>query len=143
MLKKVRKYPVSITYIVVIWVLCFMDVPETPLSNVSLIDKWVHIAMYLGTCLTIWLEYFRNHRELFPPKAMHIVRKDEQPRWVHILTWTWLAPVVMSGIIELGQAYCTGGRRSGEWLDFLANSIGCTLAAVIGIVCFWVIRARK
>lgn len=37
----------------------------------------------------------------------------------------------MSGCIELMQAYCTD-TRSGDWLDFLANSIGVGLAALIG-----------
>ena len=41
---------------------------------------------------------------------------------------------MMSGVIELLQAYCTGGRRSGEWLDFAANATGATLALVIGIL---------
>ena len=48
--------------------------------------------------------------------------------------WAWLAPVLMSGLIELLQAYCTGGRRSGDWLAFAANALGVTLAAVIGIL---------
>ena len=46
----------------------------------------------------------------------------------------WLAPIIMSGIIELLQAYCTGDRRSGEWLDFAANSIGATIGGAIGIL---------
>lgn len=46
----------------------------------------------------------------------------------------WLAPIIMSGVIELLQAYCTGGRRSGEWLDFAANSIGATIGGAIGIL---------
>lgn len=40
----------------------------------------------------------------------------------------------MSGLIEILQATCTGGRRSGDWLDFAANTVGVTLAAVIGIL---------
>lgn len=121
--EKIKKYPVSVMYIVVIWVLCFMDVPETPLNDVTLMDKWVHIAMYLGTCLTIWFEYDRCHRNM-------------SPDWGRLAVWAWFAPVIMSGVIELGQAYCTGGRRSGDWMDFLANSIGCTLAAIVGVVYF-------
>lgn len=46
----------------------------------------------------------------------------------------WLAPVMMSGLIEILQENCTGGRRSGDWLDFAANATGVTLAAVIGIL---------
>ena len=37
----------------------------------------------------------------------------------------------MSGVIELLQAYCTE-TRSGDWLDFLANTIGVALAALLG-----------
>lgn len=56
-----KAYPVSCFYILMILVLCFATIPSTPLDNVTLIDKWVHIAMYAGTCATIWLEYLRNH----------------------------------------------------------------------------------
>ena len=44
------------------------------------------------------------------------------------------APIVASGIIELLQEYCTGGCRSGDWLDLAANSLGVALAAIIGFV---------
>ena len=40
----------------------------------------------------------------------------------------------MSGIIELFQEYCTGGHRSGDWLDFAANATGVTIAALIGLL---------
>lgn len=115
----VTKYPVSSIYIAFIWVLCFMDVPQTPLNNVTLMDKWVHILMYAGTCATIWWEYIHRHETMDKKK---------------LLLLAWLAPIIMSGAIELLQAYCTGGRRSGDWLDFAANSIGATLGAVIGML---------
>lgn len=114
-----RKYPLSCTCIVIIWVLCFCTTPHTPLDNVAFIDKWTHIAMYLGTCLIIWYEYLRSHKQVRP--------------W-RLFVWAWLAPVAMSGLIEILQETCTGGRRSGDWLDFAANSVGVTLAAVIGIL---------
>lgn len=115
----IRKYPLSCFCIALIWVLCFCTPPHTPLDNVTLIDKWVHITMYAGTCSIIWYEYLRRHKSL--NKTM-------------LFTWAWLAPVLMSGLIELLQAYCTGGRRSGDWLDFAANTIGVTLAVLIGIL---------
>ena len=52
----IRKYPLSLLICVAIWILCFIDIPETPLDNVSLIDKWTHIVMYLGLCLVLWWE---------------------------------------------------------------------------------------
>lgn len=120
-------YPISCLYMAFIWVLCFMDVPHTPLDNITLIDKWTHILMYAGTCATIWYEYLRRHDS--------IVR-------AHVFLLAWLAPLVMSGLIEILQEYCTGGRRSGDWLDFAANAIGVTLGNVIGIL-LAAYRARK
>lgn len=134
----VRNHPVSCFYIVMIWVLCFATIPPTPLDNVSLIDKWVHIAMYGGTCGTIWLEYLRRHDTgRLSPKVVDIrtgigSKPPVSPRRLMLLAW--LAPIAMSGLIEILQATCTGGRRSGDWLDFAANSIGATLAAVCGTI---------
>lgn len=129
LVKKIKKYPVSVMYIICIWVLCLMDVPETPISHVRFIDKWTHIVMYLGTCLTIWAEYRRSH---------------VRPQWLRLIVWAWLMPALMSGLIEIVQATCTGGRRSGEWMDFYANSLGCTLAAIIGFVLMkWVNVGHK
>ncbi len=113
------KYPFSSILIVIIWILCFCTPPHTPLDNVKYVDKWTHTAMYLLTCLTIWVEYLRQHNKT---------------NWRKAILLAWLAPTLMGGLIELLQAYCTGGRRSGEWLDFAANSSGTTIALVIGIL---------
>lgn len=51
-----------------------------------------------------------------------------------LFLWAFLAPVAMGGLVELAQAYCTGGRRSGEWFDFVANSVGVVLGTLIGIL---------
>lgn len=115
----IRKYPFSCICIAAIWFLCFCYPPRTPLDNVAFIDKWVHIVMYAGTCMTIWIEYLRHHKT---------------PERMKLIVWAWLAPVIMSGLIEILQENCTGGRRSGDWIDFVANATGATLAAVIGIL---------
>ncbi len=115
----IRKYPFSCLFLALIWILCFCTPPHTPLDGVAFIDKWTHIAMYGGTCAAIWIEYLRSHKSVSR---------------LRLFLWAWLAPVLMSGLIELLQAYCTGGRRSGDWLDFVANTVGATLAAVIGIL---------
>ena len=114
-----RCYPLSCLLIAVIWVLCFCTPPSTPLDDVAYMDKWTHIVMYLGTCTVIWWEYLRRHEKVSWPKA---------------LLGAWIGPTMMSGLIEILQAYCTGGRRSGEWLDFAANATGATLALLIGIL---------
>ena len=117
-----KKYPVSLLLIAAIWVLCFIDVPETPLDDVSLIDKWTHVAMYGVTCGVIWLEYLLRHRRISPRR---------------LFAFAFAAPIIMGGVIELLQAYCTGGRRSGEWLDFAADAAGVILAAGAGTLLAW------
>ena len=51
-----------------------------------------------------------------------------------LMLMAWLAPIIMSGIIELLQEYCTDGRRSGDWMDLAANATGVTLAMAVGII---------
>ncbi len=115
----IRNYPVSVVFFLAIWYLSFFTPPETGLEDITLIDKWVHIIMYGGTCGVLWAEYLRRHT---------------RPDATKLLTMAWLAPIVMSGAIELLQEYCTGGRRSGDWIDLLANTIGVTAAAAAGII---------
>ena len=95
--KLCRDYPFSTLCIIVIWILCIIPIPETPLSEVSMIDKWTHLVMYGGL-------------------------------------YALLLPIVMGGVIELVQAYCTGGTRSGEWLDLAADSLGVLIGQPIGML---------
>ncbi len=110
--------------VVVIWVICLIPIPETPLSDVSMIDKWTHIVMYLVLSGVVGFEYIRANKKATPAQ---------------LLLWEWLLPVLMGGLVEIVQATCTGGVRSGDWLDFVADGIGSTLALAIGIL---VVRFR-
>ena len=115
----VRKYPFSIFCFLLIWYLSLIfDMPETPLDDVNFIDKWVHIVMYGGTCSVLWIEYLRSHTSLNGTKLFLLA---------------WLAPIIMSGIIEILQEYCTT-NRNGDWLDLLANATGVTVAVAIGLL---------
>lgn len=126
----IRKYPFTLVLVAIIWVLCLIPIPENPLSHVSMIDKWTHLVMYGTLCLVLWCE-FTHHAT---------GRALSTGRWLPL----WLLPVVMSGIIELVQRYCTGGMRSGEWLDFAANSLGSTLVQPIGYLYYiWYSRHRR
>lgn len=128
MRQKVRRYPVSCIIVMLIWALSFIDVPETPLDDVRLIDKWTHIAMYGGLCLAVWAEYLRCYT---------------MPSRARLLLFAWLVPILMGGAIELLQTYCTAGRRSGDLMDFAANSLGATLAAVIGALAAAYLARRR
>ena len=125
LLKKFKKYPVSCFLIAVIWYLSlFFNAPKTPFDSMQLIDKWVHFVMYGGTFGVLWIEYLRQH---------------SRANFTKLFVWAWVAPILMSGIIELIQEYCTE-KRNGDWIDLMANAIGVTLAAIAGTV---VTKMRK
>ncbi len=125
-------YPLSCTCIVVIWVVCMVPIPETPLSDVAMIDKWTHFVMYGGLCTVLWGEYGRNVARRYSDSKVGPGIQGGI-KWQKALTGAFLCPAVMGGLIEICQATLTGGNRSGDVLDFVANSIGCCLGAVIGI----------
>lgn len=118
-LQILRHYPLSSLFIVVIWVVCLIPIPDIPLAHVSFIDKWTHIALYLVLGLTIWGEYLYRHKKASGKRLFLLA---------------FLAPLVMGGLIEIAQATLTGGTRNGDWLDFAADAVGVVLAQVIGIV---------
>lgn len=122
-LKIIGDYPLSLLLTVIIWVLCFINVPETPLENITLMDKWTHIAMYLVLGIVIFWESNRKRKRAMPPV--------QEMKKAKVVLWTFVLPALMGGLIEILQANCTGGRRSGDWLDFAADSIGAALALAI------------
>ena len=46
----ITKYPATGSIAVLIWVLCLVPIPDNPLGQVRLIDKWTHFVMYGGLC---------------------------------------------------------------------------------------------
>lgn len=115
-----RLFPLTFCCLVVIWILCFCTPPHTRLDNVAFIDKWTHFVMYCGTLSVFWFEYWRATKKGFRLSSSYL--------WL----WSVIVPILMSGLIEILQANCTGGRRSGDWLDFAANSVGVILGLLIG-----------
>lgn len=113
-----RTYPLSLLLTAAIWVVCLIDMPETPLDDVALIDKWVHFVMFGSLTLCTAVEYVRAKREAY--------------RWSTLLLGCWMLSALMGGAVELAQAYLTT-TRSGDWFDFLADGIGATLGLVICI----------
>ncbi len=114
--KYIRRYPFSLLLTAVILCLSFFPVPHTQLDHVPFIDKWVHIVMYGGYTLVIWTEYLRSHIRIHFTRTLLLIV---------------IVPIVMSGIIELLQEYCTVSR-SGDWMDLAANTLGVVLSAIAG-----------
>ena len=128
-MKSIRKYPVSLFLIAAIWTVCLIPIPETALNDVPMMDKWTQFVMFGGLSLCIISEYVYRHRK---PKGWDVAL-------VGILL-----PFAMGGMIELAQAYCTGGNRSGDVMDWLADGIGVLIGAAIGsLLVYYRARARK
>ena len=69
----------------------------------------------------------------FTPPKTDLEEIPNIDKLVHVCMYGGLS---MRGCIELMQAYLTT-NRSGDWLDFLANSTGVLLAVLFG---YYVIR---
>lgn len=114
-----RRYPISFLLALAIVLLSLLPIPDVRMTvEVPLVDKWTHMVMYGVLTLVIWLEYIRAHRQM---------------RGLRLLLLAFLAPIAMGGALELMQAYLTT-CRSGEWLDFVANSIGAVVGAGCGLL---------
>lgn len=116
MLYFIRKYPLSLLVIAAIQFLSLFNPPQTKLDPITGIDKVVHVCMYLGLELIIWIEYLRHHENL---------------NWVKIIILGIFAPIALGGLMEIAQMELTQGR-SGEWADLLADTIGVLVGAAIG-----------
>lgn len=121
-----RRFPLTLFCVALIWYLCLFKPPSLGFRTFNGFDKMVHITMYLGTCGVFWFEYFRSRLRLRRPVLL----------FVGVVT-----PVLMSGVIELAQEYFTT-YRSGEWLDFAANSTGVVLA-FLGAWCWRLFRRHR
>lgn len=122
------RFPLSLLLYVGIWVLCMIRIPETPLDHVSMIDKWTHIAFYVVLFGSVWWELFRSFRPRLWPAAACV----------------FAFCVLTGGLIEVAQATLTGGTRTGDWLDFLADSIGAALGAAVCLAwTAWRARRRR
>ena len=120
MLQILKKYPLSLLCIALVWYLSIWFLPPDyiELPSINFLDKWTHFVMYGTLSLTIWYEYRRHH---------------SRPCYRHLFFWGWLAPIAMSGLLELLQEYATV-TRSGEWTDWAANATGATIGSVLGLL---------
>lgn len=135
MLTFLKKYPLTVCLSAFIVIACLMPIPEVPVAaDVPLFDKWTHMLMYTCLCTLMWIEYWRSHKH-------DAVWSHLNNRLSHIILLALCAPLCLSGVLELLQAYATT-YRSGEWLDFFANAIGVGIGNILGISCGNYIKTR-
>lgn len=112
MIKLLLKYSLvfAILWTILIFVLCSTPgqyIPTTNWLELLSFDKFVHASIFFVlTCL--WLVYFFKSNKLSPTVIISIM----------------LFCVSYGGLLEVMQAKIFS-HRSGDWLDFIANSFGC------------------
>ena len=111
-----KNYPTSIITIAIIIYLSFFTPPETNAPDIPYLDKIVHFCMYGGLSTLLWIEYFWHHNEV---------------NWTRLVVGGMICPTLMSGLIEIGQSTLTT-TRTGDWMDFVANTLGVLVASLIG-----------
>ena len=117
-------------YLVAVAVLCFARFPESEDGPKSLLgipmDKIVHFLMFLPFPILAFLAFDQY--------------TDSVKKTLTFVGVTLAVGLLLAGLTEWGQAVLTN-YRSGDPLDFLADSIGLLISA--GIVTFWDLRKQK
>ena len=111
----IKRYPLSLTIVFAVIYLSFFRPPSIR-TSITNIDKLAHLLMYGGLSGIIWIEFIRSHN-----KFGGSISKG----WIA----AFICPIAFSGIVELLQEYATR-HRSGDWMDFAANTIGVILATI-------------
>jgi VanZ family protein len=114
MIKLLLKYSLTfaISWTVIIFILCSTPgqyIPTTNWLELLSFDKFVHASMFF-ILLCLWLVYWFRSNKL-STKTIII---------------TLFFSIVYGGLLEIMQATLFS-HRSGDWLDFIANSFGCLM----------------
>jgi VanZ family protein len=111
-----KRYWISILVIIAILILCFINPPQMEAPPMTNFDKLVHFLMFLGLSGILFFD-----------SSFHL--KQKVNGWL-ILGASFLFPVVFGGGIEIAQEYLTSAR-TGDWMDFLFDSIGVVCSCLI------------
>lgn len=88
-------------------------IPTTSWLELLSFDKLVHASMFFILC-TLCLAGVKAHGQ---PDYMNVIFA--------------LLAIAYGGLLEILQAKVFS-QRSGDWLDFIANSFGCLMAILFG-----------
>ncbi len=123
-----KKHYFSLALVSIISILSLTQMQEIEMAkDVPLMDKWTHMVMYGTLSLAFWVEHLQKHTAPTP---------------IRLFIGGFIFPILMGGAMEWMQANLTT-YRSGDWLDFVANSIGVVIACIIGMVLLTVKSNRK
>ena len=114
MIKLLLKYNLllAVLWTVLIFILCSTPghfIPTTSWLELLSFDKFVHAIIFFVLTI-LWLVYFFKANKLSPLINATII----------------LFCISYGGLLEIMQSNVFS-QRSGDWLDFIANSFGCLM----------------
>lgn len=118
----IRRIPPYLPTLLVLSAICYLSLDADPLSGKERwldfpgSDKLVHFIMYAGLTATYCFDYYRRR----------ITRHHYWPLVVALL-----AAIGVGAVLECMQAYM-GIGRSGDYIDFVANSLGAIAGILAG-----------
>jgi VanZ family protein len=121
----ILKFWISITFCIVIVVLCVMHTESLPQVAVTHMDKVVHFLMFSGLSGAVFFDNTRYLRRAIGGRQ--------------IFFGSFVLSICMGGGIEIVQQYVVR-YRTGDWKDFLFDAIGATVAMLI---CLLINRCLK
>lgn len=130
----VRSFIVSYRFslcvlLAIVYLSLVLNPSHLPEPSLCLADKWAHIAMYFGFSMTVWMEFYRVHRN-----SLSLLKA-----WI----MACVIPAVIGGAMELGQKYLTT-YRGADWMDALANTLGAVAASLVATsIILLFLRGRK
>jgi len=127
----IKDYPFSIILFLVITYLSLMTPPKIGIQLFRNWDKVVHFCMYGGLSGVFWIEFLMKHR-------------NKKANYMYAVIGAIVYPILLGGLLELCQMYFTK-YRSGDWMDFLANTSGVIVASFIAWFCLrpWIIKEKN
>ena len=109
----------AVVAIVIFYLTCIVNVESIPVSESLLhYDKIAHFGMFFVLSAAIYYDYYRLHHG-----------KPNKLKWVLL---GLIVPVIYGGLIEIVQQNYFG--RSGDLMDFLADSLGSLTATAIAFL---------
>mgnify|MGYP003290799229 CR=1 FL=1 len=114
----IKDYKFSLLLVAVVLFLSFFNPPQTGLDEVTGMDKVAHFGMYFALAGVVWAEYTRRHASY---------------RRLWLALGAVLMPIVLGGLVEVGQAMLTG-YRSGDWMDWVADMAGVAVMTAVAVI---------
>ncbi len=123
MIKSLLKYSLffAITWTLTIFIVCCTPgrfIPTTNWLELLSFDKFVHASIFFVLTL-LWLIYGFHSGKITNSMILLII----------------ISCISYGGLLEIMQA-TVFSQRSGDWLDFIANSFGCLMG-------LWVFTKKK